>query len=256
MPAKAKQRINLQLIRNTTIRNSPDEIARDYSPTLSAASHKANPRSDHDDGLPEYKSAKSQTRISWPTGEISGMASQTRCCVATFAPTTPAPPPALRSAHGTASRTRSRARRARRNSIERGSPPCSPQMPILMPGARLAAARGADLDEFADALLVDGDERGRRAKFLSRCTARGTRRRRRARCRGRSGSGRWCRRRKNSAVCAMSAARKPRTGQLDHRADGVRGTSCPLSWRTAAAIASIETFTMSSSVLADHGAAP
>jgi hypothetical protein len=42
--------------------------------------------------------------------------------------------------------------------MEAGSPPCSPQMPSLRPGALLAAAFGADLHQRADAFLVDRDE--------------------------------------------------------------------------------------------------
>ena len=78
-----------------------------------------------------------------PTEAASSSAGMTTPTITRARPASPerppAPPPAARSARGTASRRRSRARRAWQNSTDGGSPPCSPQMPTLRSGPRARA---------------------------------------------------------------------------------------------------------------------
>ena len=68
-----------------------------------------------------------------------------------------------RSAPGTASTRRSRARSRGRSAIDSGSPPCSPHTPSLMLGPDRAAPLDAHLHELADAPMVDRLERVARA---------------------------------------------------------------------------------------------
>ena len=93
---------------------------------------------------------------------------------------------------------------------EAGSPACSPQMPISRLGLAARAALDGHADQFADALLVDGHEGIDVVEALALDRRRGRPARRRARCRRWSGSGRWCRRKRNrhGGRCRRRAARR------------------------------------------------
>ena len=90
-------------------------------------------------------------------------------------------------ARGTASSSRRSGRCLWQNFTESGSPPCSPQMPSLMPGRVCVALLDGDLHELAHAGLVNRGERVRLARFPVPHTAAGSCRSRRGSCPGRSG---------------------------------------------------------------------
>ena len=80
----------------------------------------------------------------------------------------PAPRRGAPPARGTASSSRSPCPARWQNLTVSGSPPCSPQMPTLRSGRVLRPLLDADLDQLADALLVEGRERVGRPDLLLR----------------------------------------------------------------------------------------
>ena len=95
-------------------------------------------------------------------------ASSPRNSIAPSASAPPAPPPAARSARGRARPRRNRGPIFSQKAIEAGSPPCSPQMPSLMSGRVARPRSAASLDQLADALDVEADERILRVDALAR----------------------------------------------------------------------------------------
>ena len=136
---------------------------------------------------------------------------------AAVSPRPPARPPArrrpARPARGTASTTRSRAREWWKNSIESGSPPCSPQIPSFRSRFADAPEPRAHPHELADAGRVDRLER-RAVEDLQvdvagedpalDVVAREAERR--------SASGRSCRTRRSRRASAIASARKHARG--------------------------------------------
>ncbi len=70
----------------------------------------------------------------------------------------PAPPQAAPPAHGRASTTHNRVPTFSQIPMDAGSPPCSPQMPSLIPGRVFRPRSAADLNEFADAFRIKRNE--------------------------------------------------------------------------------------------------